>query len=496
MAADPSRTVWRHVRLVDGTGAPARDADVVATGDRIEAVTDPGEADATAATVVEGGGRALTPGFVDTHTHDDLAVLVHPDMAFKVEGGVTTCVVGNCGLGAAPHRWAHAMLRAFHPTLDGVPEAREPWEGHAGYLDRVAAHPASVNVAALAGHGTIRAGAVGMEERPASRAEVEAMRDAVAEAMAAGCLGLSSGLIYPPGRAADTDELVALAEVVADHGGRYTTHLRDEADGLLDAVDEAIGIGRRSGAPVVISHLKATGGMRGRIAEALARIDAAGPTVAADQYPYTAGSTVLSAVVGAGASGGIGGAGPDAIVIASTDAHPGWHGRSLAQLADDLGLDHAATAEHVLAEEPSATVVLHVMEEDDVRTVLAHPGIMIGSDGIPAVEGTPHPRLYGTFARVLGRYGRELGLLTLEEAVHRMTGRSAEVFGLVDRGVVRPGAFADLVLLDPDEILDRGTYAEPHRRPAGIAGVWVNGVRVVGPDGSHLGTRPGRVLRR
>lgn len=487
MSADPEPpTLVRGATVVDGTGAPARPADVVFAADRIVAVTDPESVDARGHVVVDGRGRVLAPGFIDTHTHDDFAALIHPDMGFKVLGGVTTCIVGNCGMGAAPHRWAVPMGRSFHPDLEV-----EPWEGYAGYLDRIDAVGPAVNVAALIGHGTVRAGAMGFEDRQATDTELDAMRAAVSEGMTAGCVGMSSGLIYPPGSWAGTDELVALAEVVAGHGGVYTSHIRDEGDHLLEAVDEAIEIGRRSGAAVVISHLKARGRANfGKVTDALARIDVAGPTVAADQYPYAAASTVLSAAV---ESSGVDGPELDRLVIASTSDHPEWHGRSLAQLGEDLGVDDPVGV--VLAAEPTTTVVMHVMDEGDVRTVLAHPGVMVGSDGVPTLHGHPHPRLYGTFARVLGRYVRELGILSLEAAIHRMTGRSAAVFGLADRGEIRPGAFADLVLFDAAEILDVGTYDDPHHPPVGIDGVWVNGVRVVAA-GRHLGTRPGVAIRR
>lgn len=488
--------------VVDGTGAAPRAADVTIRGDRIVSVVDrsapaisdnatgpPGAvAGSAAATVVDGAGMVLAPGFIDTHTHDDFAAVLHPDMGFKVQGGVTSVVVGNCGMGAAPHAMGAVFARAFHPN-DRIPE----WDGYGGYLDRLDAAPPSVNVGALIGHGTVRAAAMGFDERPATDDELAAMRELVEEGMAAGCLGMSSGLIYPPSLHADTDELVALSEVVAAAGGLYTSHIRNEADRVLDAMDEAIAIGERAGLPVVISHLKVTGDHNhGSAAQLLARLDAAGPTVHADQYPYTAGSTVLSAVVG---RDGIGGAEASAIVIASTDAHPAWHGRSLADLAAELGVEAADAGAAALDLEPGATVILHVMHEDDVREIMAHPGIMIGSDGIPSLDGQPHPRLYGTFARVLGHYRRDEGVLSLAEAVHRMTGRSAAVFGLEDRGEIRPGAFADLVLFDAERIAEVGTYEDPQHPPVGIDKVWVNGVLTV-DGGAHVGARAGRTLRR
>lgn len=487
--------VIRGAFVIDGTGAVGVEADVAVAGDRIVAIERDGVASGAidvgeTTTVVDGAGRALAPGFIDTHTHDDFAVAVHPDMGFKVQGGVTTCVVGNCGLGAAPWSIASLSARAFHPDHE-LPQ----WDGYGGYLDWLDQHPPSVNVAALVGHGTVRGAVMGGTDAAPAPDQLASMREIVAEGMAAGCIGMSTGLIYVPGSYATTDEIVALATVVAEAGGLYTSHIRDEGDGLLDAVDEAITIGREARLPVVISHLKATGPANwGKVIEALDRIDAAGPTVAADQYPYTAGSTILSAIAGGGR--GLGAAvDPAATVIASTDDHPQWHGRSLEELAAELDVAPADAARIVLDAEPTATVILHTMSEDDVRTIMAHPGIMIGSDGLPTLAGQPHPRLYGTFARVIGHYGRDLGLLTLEESIHRMTGRSAAVFGLVDRGEIRPGAYADLVLFDPATIIDVGTYTDPHHPPRGIDGVWVNGVRVV-DAGLHLGTRPGRTVRR
>lgn len=383
---------------------------------------------------------------------------------------------------------ATMMAQAFHPG------AKLPaWDGHRGYLEYLDTRPPAVNVAALAGHGTIRAQVMGFDERPATDAESDAMAAIVDEAMGAGCVGMSSGLTYPPGTAATTDELVALARVVGAAGGRYTSHIRDEGDGLLEAVDEAILIGARAGVGVVVSHLKAYGRPNwGKVAAALARIDAAGDAVACDQYPYTASSTLLAVTAPRIATGLLG---VDDIVIATTAQHPEWHGHSLARLAEDLGVGVDDIAGHVLASEPAATVIAHAMSERDVRTIITHADVMVGSDGIPSLEGHPHPRLYGTFARVLGTYVRDEGLVDLPAMIHRMTQVPATVFDLSGRGVIAPGSFADLVLFDADRIADVATYDDPQRFPEGIEGVWVNGVSTVEASG-HTGATAGRALRR
>ncbi len=486
----PPDLVIRGASLFDGSGAPARRGDLAVRGERIAEV---GSVEQAGARELDAAGLALAPGFIDVHTHDDFAAVLHPDMAFKACGGVTTCIVGNCGFGAAPWREASLMARAFHPHAE-LPE----WRGTAGYLARLDQEPASVNVGALIGHGTLRLAALGNEARPPTSGELARMQGAVDEGLSAGALGLSTGLIYDPGRHADSDEIVALASRLAGSGGLYATHLRDEAAGLVRSVEEAIEIGERAGVPVQISHHKAAGRPNwGRVRDSLARIESArerGLEVHADQYPYTAGSTVLSAVLGAGGRGA-GDVGPEAVVLASTAGHPEWEGRSLAELASQWGVDGDEAGRRVLEAEPGATVIIHTMCEDDVRTVMRHPTTMIGSDGIPTLEGRPHPRLYGTFARVLGRYARDEGLFPMEEAVHRMTGFPARVFGLGDRGVLRPGAFADLVLFDPERVLDVGTFEDPKRSPAGIPHVFVNGRQVI-RDGQHTGERPGHALRR
>ncbi len=486
----------RGATLYDGTGAPPRDADVGVQGTRIATTRAP--ADARASLELDARGLALAPGFIDVHTHDDFALQVRPEMDFKVLGGVTAVVVGNCGLGAAPFPAASFMARAFHPDA-----ALRPWEGYAGYLARLEAEPPSVNAGVLVGHGTLRASVLGNARRAPDARELAALRAGVQEGRDAGALGLSSGLVYEPGKFAETGELIALASELAGSGGLYATHMRDEGLGLLDSVREAIEIGRRAGVPVQISHHKASGRKAwGLVAESLQLIEAAqreGLDVHADQYPYTAGSTTLAAVVQNGAfdgrAGGMGAVPAESVVIASANARREWEGRSIAELAAELGTEARAAADRVLATSPGATVVMHTMDEADVRRVMRHPSTMIGSDGIPALPGKPHPRLWGTFARVLGRYARELALLPLEEAVHRMTGLAARKFRLIDRGIVRDGAYADLVVFDPARVIDVGTYADPNHPPAGIPHVFVNGTRVV-KDGAHTGARPGRVLRR
>ncbi len=484
--------VFREVMLYDGTGAPPRPADVAIQDGWIAAV---GTASGAARETVQGRGLALAPGFIDVHTHDDFAAVRYPDMAFKLVGGVTTCIVGNCGFGAAPFAAASVMAKTLHPDL-----ALPSWEGYRGYAECLERNPPGTNIGVLVGHGTVRLAAMGLENRAPAGAEMAKMKSIVMEGVDAGALGLSTGLVYDPGRFAATEELIELATLLRGTGSLYATHMRDEGGGLLDSVREAIAIGEKAGVPVQISHHKASGRTAwGLVRESLKLIEAAqqrGLDVHADQYPYTAGSTILAAVYRDGKLRGVlGDLGPTDVVIASTAAHPEWEGKSIAALAGAMACSPEDAAARVLAEDSGVTVVLHAMCEDDVRTVMRHPSTMIGSDGIPTLEGKPHPRLYGTFARVLGRYARDEKLFPLAEAIHRMTGFAATKFGLRDRGMVKEGACADLVLFDPRRIIDCGTFEDPHRPPAGIEAVYVNGVKAIA-GGKPTGARAGRVLRR
>jgi N-acyl-D-amino-acid deacylase len=337
---------------------------------------------------------------------------------------------------------------------------------------------------------------MGTAAREPTGAEMAAMKDIVAEGLDAGAVGLSSGLIYDPGRHARTQELVELAALMRGTGALYATHMRDEGTGLLESVAEAISIGEQAGVPVQISHHKASGREAwGLVTQSLALIEnaqARGLAVHADQYPYTAGSTILSAVF---REGSFWFTPPQNIVIASARSQPEWEGRSVAAIAKSMGCDAPDAAARMLAQEPGATVVVHTMCEEDVRTVMRHPSTMIGSDGLPTLAGKPHPRLYGTFARVLGHYARDEGLFPLAEAIRRMTSFPAVKFGFHDRGRLAPGAKADLVLFDADTIIDRGTFENPKQMPAGIVAVYVNGALAV-RDGKSTGALAGRALRR
>jgi N-acyl-D-amino-acid deacylase len=412
MSEERLDTVIRGAAIYDGGGGRPYAADVGIRGERIAAVGQVGEG---AGLVVDGSGLALAPGFIDVHSHDDFAVLLQPDMDFKVMQGVTTDVVGNCGMGSAPFEPAAAFAQAFHPGCE-----LERWEGYAGYLGAIDRDPPALNVAVLVGHGTVRSAALENPRGEPDARELDRMRELLREGLEAGAVGFSTGLIYEPGRYSRTPELVALAREMAGSGGLYATHMRDEGAGLLDSIRETLEIGGSGGVPVQVSHHKAAGRENwGLVERSLSLIDearAGGLDVTADQYPYTAGSTILAAVVqnpnlAEATRAGVDESVAAGVVIASTPGHPEYEGRSLWDLSQEWGIGSVEAARRVLEEEPAAWVILHSMSEDDVCRVMRHPSTMIGSDGIPTPTGKPHPRLYGTFARVLGHYVRERKLL-------------------------------------------------------------------------------------
>ncbi|GAA0529461.1 amidohydrolase family protein [Saccharopolyspora thermophila] len=499
--------------LADGTGTPLRPADVLLTGDRITAVEPPGTL-TTDAPHRDLTGLVLAPGFIDAHSHADNAPLLPTDDTTKILQGVTTEIVGNCGFSLAPRSTTHAdtldtFLQRLFPPLDAT------WNSVHDLFATTDAAGYVTNQCPLIGHGTLRIAATGMTDAAPDDDALRTMRTALEEGMAAGAFGLSTGLIYPPAVYSTTDELLALAEVLGGTG-RYVTHLRDEGDHLLDAIDEALRIGATAGR-THLSHLKVTQPHNwGRMSTALDRIHQAlddGHDVTQDVYPYTASSTMLTATLPSSYLVGttdeiltrltshrtelaeaLDNTRWDRILIASTASHR-HEGRTLAELAQANGRDPVDELIDILADERlRASMISFSMHEDDLRLAMADPRTAIGSDGLPpGTGGKPHPRLTGTFPRVLGRYCRELRLLSLPEAVRRMTDLPARIFGVPDRGRIAPGLVADLVAIDPDAVIDVGDYQDPLRPPIGIAWVCQAG-RTVVDAGRYMGPRTGRRL--
>jgi N-acyl-D-amino-acid deacylase len=468
--------------VLDGTGRDAFIADIGVIGDRIAAVGDLHGVHARQR--FDGNGLTLAPGFIDCHSHDDYAVIHSPDMLPKVSQGVTTVVNGNCGLSLAPRPSADT-LKALPAPLGLFAEADAYiFPSMIEYRASVDAQPAAVNVAQLVGHGTLRAAFVADLCRAATPTEISAMCHAIEEAMDAGCLGLSAGLAYTSACAATTSEMITLARTVNARGGVFTLHLRDEGEGIIDSVAEAIQIARESGVATVLSHHKCVGkNAWGLTRQTLAQISAARVADAhlkldLDCYPYTASSTVLMMARVATAT---------RTVLTHSTPHPEMAGWDLAETARQWGVSIEVAVEKL---SPAGAIYFNLDEEDLLR-VLKFPQTMIGSDGLIG-QARPHPRLFGTFPRVLGHYVRERQVLSLPEAVHRMTGVPAQVFGLHDRGVIREGAYADLVLFNAATIIDRATFDAPTETADGIEHVWVNGDLVW--EGGLLPARPGRWL--
>ncbi|MEU2198563.1 D-aminoacylase [Isoptericola sp. NPDC019482] len=533
MAAD---LLIRDALVLDGTGAPGVVADVAVTGGRITAVDD-GRSEARSAgahRTVDAAGRALTPGFIDMHAHSDVQILASPDHTAKVSQGVTLEVLGQDGLSFAPvdERTRTAIRAQIAGWNDDPPGFAWDWESVAGYLDRLD-RGIACHAAYLVPQGTLRLLVVGPDERPATPAEVARMGELLAQGMREGALGMSSGLTYTPGMYADDDELAALLRVVAAHDGYYSPHHRSYGKGALEAYAEMIDLARATGCALHLTHATMNfGPNRGRAGELLALIDGAlddGVDITLDTYPYLPGSTTLSAILPSWSFSG----GPDALLarlaepadrerilyelehvgtdgchgcVAEWDtieisgvqnpALAGRVGRTVEAIARDEGRAPGDVfVEQLIADRLGTTILQHVGHEENVRAIMQHRTHTGGSDAI-LVGGRPHPRAWGTFPRYLARYVRELGVLTLEDCVHHLTGRPAARLRLVDRGLVRPGHAADLVLLDPDTVQDTATFEDPRRQATGIDLVLVDGVAVIDDDGVRTDALPGRALRR
>lgn len=472
--------VIRNGVVIDGTGARRRRADVGIAGDRIVAV---GEvAGAASAREIDITDRIVAPGFIDAHTHDDRALLSMPDMTPKVSQGVTSLVAGNCGVSLAPL------------ALDGVPPppldllgSESGWfrfDRFGGLIDALEGSPPAVNCGLLVGHITLRHRVMDRLDRAATAAEIGEMRRQVQAAMRDGAIGFSTGLDYPSAVAAPTEEILSLVAAVKPYGGLYCSHHRNYFEQLEAAIDEALMIGRETGVPLTISHHQCTGAANfGKGPKTLDIIDRArqSQAIGLDAYPYAASSKTLDP----------GRAKPGVpIMVTWSTPHPEFAGRMLEEIAADWRCSAAEAAERLLP----AGAIYFQLDEADVRAILAYEHTMIGSDGLPH-DVHPHPRLWGTFPRVLGYYCRELGLFSLEEAVRRMTSLPARWFGFSDRGILRPGAFADLVVFDAVTVKDTATFIQPTQPALGIDLVMVNG-EVVRQGGKGTGARPGRVLHR
>ena len=472
-------TLIRNARVVDGSGADPEILDVALGDGRITAIAP--RLALHSAELVDAEGLALAPGFINVHTHDDLCVLRSPEMLPKLSQGVTTVIVGNCGISASP-----VLLKGALPDpmnlLGRAEDFRYPT--FAAYVDAIRAVRPAIHVAALIGHTALRNNHMDHLDRTATKPEIEAMRTQLREALHGGALGLSTGLAYLSANSASTDEVQALAEPLAQARAVYATHMRTETETILDSMSEAFAIGRRNQVPVVISHLKCAGIANwGRSAEVLLALDSARQSqpTGCDCYPYAAGSSTLDLrQVDERVK----------IMITWSDPHPEMAGQTLAEIAASWGLAQIDAARRLMP----AGAIYHSMSEDDMQRILRHPATMIGSDGLPS-DPRPHPRLWGTFPRVLGRYCREERLFPLPEAVRKMTALPAQRFGLTGRGLIREGNCADLVLFDPDKIIDTATFSDPIRPATGIARVWVNGILSYTAQGA-TGQRAGRFLAR
>lgn len=529
-----TRTLIKNARIIDGSGSPWFRGNVLVEGDTIAAVGNLKNVQADL--ILDAAGKVLAPGFIDIHTHSDIPLVADYRGMSHITQGVTTNVIGNCGNSAAPLSDrnivnARAALRANYPDLE------VEWCSLSDYLDVLADGGTSINVIPLVGQGTVRGAVMGYEDRTPTAEELDQMRQLVAQAMEDGAFGMSSGLIYVPGVYASTAEVVELAKVVASYGGIYASHIRGENDTLIGAVAEAIHIGEKAGLPVQIAHFKAMGRhMWGTSKQTLQMVEAArerGVQVTCDQYPYNASATGLAAYLPTWAHIG----GKDELlrrlkdqterdkmtreILSGTDEWVscykgvGWdntlitrcsdcelEGHSVADIAKLRGLDEFETAYDLLIEnDGQVQVVYFTIGDDDLERIMCHPAVMIGSDSSavaidgPTGKGKPHPRSLGTFSRVLGHYVRGKKLITLESAVHKMTAFPAQTLGLFDRGLVRPGMKADLVVFDPETVSDRATYTNPWQYAVGVEHVFVNG-ELTYSEGKHQGAKAGRVLRR
>ena len=526
-------------KIIDGSGNPWFNRDVGIKNGKIAKIGRLAHSEAEK--IIDAKGYVVCPGFIDMHSHSDLSVFFNPKLESTIRQGITTLVVGNCGISLAPinPERKDLLMKEISSFLPICEELEMDWIKFDEYLSRLEEIGVSANIATLVGHGTVRIAAMGLEDRDPTRKEMEEMKSLVAEAMGAGAFGLSTGLIYPPGTYSKTDEIIELCKVVAKYGGIYASHIRSERAGLIEAVKEALTIGEKAKIPVEISHHKAAGRSNwGKTVETLKLMEEArarGVDVTCDQYPYNAGMTSLATLLPPWIREGgidkmlerlrnpeererareemrqsskewenlVADCGWENIYVSavSSDKNKPLEGKSLAEIAKIRGKDEFTVLCDLLIEEKGrVAIILFIMDKDDIRRVMRSRLQMVGTDCWASAPygilraGKPHPRFYGTYPRILGRYVREEGVLTLEEAVRKMTSLPAQRLGLMDRGLLRPGMWADIVIFDPDRVIDKATYQNPHQYPEGIEYVLVNG-KIVVEKREHKGIPAGKILR-
>lgn len=523
--------IIRGGKVFDGAGNPWQSADIGLQGDTIVHIGD--LSGAQAEKVIDAQGMAVAPGFIDIHTHSDIPLLLDGGGQSHIQQGVTTNVIGNCGTSAAPI--SDQMAQGDSSRI--FVQIGAEWRSMQDYLTLLEKRGLSVNVATLLGQGNVREAVMGYTEGPANAEQLEAMRALVREGMEAGCFGISTGLIYTPSVYAETDELVELTKVAAAYGGGYYSHIRGENDSVLAAAAEAIEIGRQANTYVQIAHLKAMGehmwGASVQLLEMIEQARQAGIDVTFDQYPFNASACGLSAVlppwahVGGieamrerlrnpetrerikhdilqGVDGWISihkGVGWERIIVTGCYYDHSVDGKSLAEIGELWGMDgFDACCKLLEAADRRIDIVYFTIGDEDLERIMQNPHMMVGSDSSAvsverALErGKPHPRGFGTFARILGHYVREKQVLTLADAIRKMTSAPAKRLGLTDRGLLWPGLKGDIVIFDPDAVADRGTYSDPAQYASGIKAVFVNGCLTV-YEGEHLGVTAGSVLR-
>ncbi len=515
--------------IYDGLGGEAVEADIGIKADLIREI---GKIAASRGkNVIRARNLAVCPGFIDAHDHTGVEILANPRAESSIRQGITTLVSGNCGI--SPFPVAEETYEEEKANLKEIYQISLTWRDINSFFSRIEDQGTALNYSSLVGHGAIRGAAMGLNNRPPDAEEMAKMKAMVAENMEGGALGLSTGLVYVPGSFAESDEIVELCKVASYYGGVYATHMRDEGDRVIESLDETIDVARKTGISVQIAHLKVAGERNwGKIDAALAKIEAAaeeGISIFCDRYPYIAGSSYLSYVFPSWAKEGTTEeilarlkdpnmesrlladlseqeeffGSWDKVVISSvvTAGNKRFEGKSVLQGAEETGKSPFEFMRDIMIEEKNRImVVLFMMNEENLKRILAHPFVGVGTDGRALApygvlsQGKPHPRRYGTFPRVLGKYVREEKIVPMPEMVKKMTSMPAQKFGFTGRGVLTTNTYADIVIFDEDRVTDVATWTDPHRYPEGIEIVIVNG-KIVIERGKHTGNLPGRVLR-